>query len=169
MRSLLKGLLLVSVVFTGCQSDLYTKQAVTERLGNQNQQITLIQGCLDLRYTENETGAFGLLHQVRRDLRKHLLVGLQLTTLLVVGLVVLINRRQAFARLLPFALVLAGGLGNLIDRIRFGHVVDFIHFQVKGLLYWPAFNLADVLIFAGVVLLILQLLLDRGATGRSRA
>lgn len=64
-------------------------------------------------------------------------------------------RRHAAERLLPlaFALVLGGALGNIIDRFRFGAVVDFLDFHVAGW-HWPAFNVADSAITVGVVLLL---------------
>lgn len=73
-----------------------------------------------------------------------------------VWLVVLI-RRHAAERLMPtaLALVLGGALGNVIDRIRFGAVVDFLDFHVAGW-HWPAFNIADSAISVGVVLLLWQ-------------
>lgn len=55
---------------------------------------------------------------------------------------------------LPFALVVAGAIGNVIDRIRFGYVVDFVDWYV-GEHHWPAFNLADSAIVVGAVLLVL--------------
>jgi signal peptidase II len=71
-------------------------------------------------------------------------------------LVVLI-RRHAAERLMPtaLALVLGGALGNVIDRIRFGAVVDFLDFHVAGW-HWPAFNVADSAITVGVILFIWQ-------------
>ena len=56
------------------------------------------------------------------------------------------------------ALVLSGAIGNLIDRIRFGHVVDFLDFHALGW-HWPAFNVADSAITLGVAILILDSLL----------
>lgn len=58
---------------------------------------------------------------------------------------------------LPYALILAGALGNVIDRIRFGHVVDFIDVHWQGW-HFPAFNIADSAISIGAVLLIASLL-----------
>jgi signal peptidase II len=56
---------------------------------------------------------------------------------------------------LGLALILGGALGNLIDRLRFGHVVDFLDFHAMGW-HWPAFNVADSGITVGAVLLILD-------------
>jgi len=55
---------------------------------------------------------------------------------------------------LPFALVIGGALGNLVDRIRFGHVVDFIQWYWRDH-YWPTFNVADSAIVAGAIALLL--------------
>lgn len=66
-------------------------------------------------------------------------------------------RRHAAERLLPLAaaLIMGGALGNVIDRIRFGAVVDFVDLHAAGW-HWPAFNVADAAISAGVALLIGQ-------------
>jgi signal peptidase II len=55
---------------------------------------------------------------------------------------------------LSVGLFVGGSLGNLIDRIRLGHVTDFIDFNLWGDFHWPAFNLADVAIVVGIALLI---------------
>jgi signal peptidase II len=81
-----------------------------------------------------------------------------------VWLIVLI-RRHAQERLRPaaFSLVLGGALGNLIDRLRFGAVVDFLDFHFAGW-HWPAFNVADAAITVGVILLLGQQLFDHDRT-----
>ena len=60
----------------------------------------------------------------------------------------------------PLAFIIGGALGNLIDRIRFGAVVDFLDFHIGGA-HWPAFNVADIFICVGVGLYILNWLLAR--------
>ena len=60
--------------------------------------------------------------------------------------------------LFPLALILAGALGNIVDRVRFGYVVDFI--QVY---WWPTFNVADVFIVSGVLLLSWQVMISEDA------
>ena len=62
------------------------------------------------------------------------------------------------------ALILGGALGNLIDRLRYGQVVDFLDFHAFGW-HWPAFNVADSAITVGAALLIFESLLHRGGDG----
>ena len=81
-------------------------------------------------------------------------------TLLALGVsgwivVMLRQHRNEFRLSLALTLVLGGALGNVIDRLRFGAVVDFIQWHVAGY-YWPAFNLADSAICLGAALLLLD-------------
>lgn len=87
-----------------------------------------------------------------------------LTIIAIVGLVVIL----LFSRYLPqsnilstiaLGLLFGGAVGNLIDRIRFGYVTDFILFRLWGDFYWPAYNVADSAISVGVIVLIIFLLL----------
>ena len=77
--------------------------------------------------------------------------------LAVSGWLTFLIRQHADERLLPLAaaLIMGGALGNVIDRIRFGAVVDFVDVHAAGW-HWPAFNVADSAISVGVALLILQ-------------
>jgi signal peptidase II len=59
------------------------------------------------------------------------------------------------------ALVLGGALGNLVDRIRYGHVVDFIAVRVTSSFTWPTFNIADVAIVVGVALMAVDMFTPR--------
>lgn len=83
--------------------------------------------------------------------------------LAVSGWLTLLIRQHASQRLLPLAaaMILGGALGNVIDRMRFGAVVDFLDVHAAGW-HWPAFNVADSAISAGVVLLVLQQLFFSG-------
>lgn len=82
--------------------------------------------------------------------------------LVISGWLIVMIRRHARERWLPlaFALILGGALGNVIDRLRFGAVVDFLDFHLAGW-HWPAFNLADTAISLGVILLIALQLIQR--------
>jgi signal peptidase II len=64
------------------------------------------------------------------------------------------TRRADWRNALPFALIVAGALGNVVDRLRVGHVIDFVDWYV-GSFHWPVFNVADACIVAGAVGLVL--------------
>lgn len=66
----------------------------------------------------------------------------------------LFMRANSYERI-PLALIAGGAIGNLIDRIRFGAVVDFLDFHIGGI-HWPAFNIADICIVVGVGLYLLN-------------
>lgn len=84
-----------------------------------------------------------------------------------VWIVTLLRRHVGEFRLsLALTLVLGGALGNVIDRIRFGAVVDFIQWHVAGY-YWPAFNVADSAITVGAILLIWDQLATKPAVDRA--
>ena len=82
-------------------------------------------------------------------------------TSFVIGFILyyLFARAVEYERL-PLAFIAGGALGNLIDRVRFGAVVDFLDFHIGGA-HWPAFNVADVFICLGVGLYMLNWFLAR--------
>ena len=89
-------------------------------------------------------------------------------TLLALGVsgwivVLLRQHRNEFRLSLALTLVLGGALGNVIDRLRFGAVVDFVQWHVAGY-YWPAFNLADSAITLGAALLVWDQLKSKAET-----
>lgn len=127
--------------------DQVTKAAIMMRL-LENQLIEVIPGFFNIVFFMNPGAAFGILTD-GGVLKTLTLVAISAAALVVVILLI----RQARDRLFIFALsLIAGGaVGNLIDRIRFGEVVDFLDFQLWGY-HWPAFNAADSAITVGVVL-----------------
>ena len=109
-------------------------------------------------YVLNPGAAFGLLAH-----RSMLFISV---TLLLVAGVLLAYKRLAAGRVLVktgLGLVIGGALGNLVDRLRFGMVVDFLDFRV-----WPVFNLADSAIVAGAFLLAWEILKNADDKGQKR-
>jgi signal peptidase II len=109
---------------------------------------------LSLEYTENCSAAFGLASQLPSSARRVFLASMSI--LAVVALFVLLARghgSRAFAWGGP--LVAAGALGNMLDRVRLGYVVDFLHVQYRPWDFdYPVFNVADIAIGVGVALLV---------------
>ena len=79
-----------------------------------------------------------------------------LATLISVVLAVALRKvpREDWRNAFPFALIIAGALGNMVDRLRFGYVVDFVEWHAADSYYWPVFNVADSCIVVGAVLMV---------------
>ena len=165
MKLFLKLFFTGTVLLAGCHSDLYTKKLATESLKDQRS-VPLVSGFIDLRYTENEGVSFSLLENLDDGIRTPVIITLQMiSTLVLLGVIIRFRHKSAMT-LLPFVLVLAGAFGNLFDRIRYGHVVDFIHFHVQDGFSWPVFNLADVWVTIGIAILLLQIMTGRDPFSR---
>lgn len=150
------------VLWLGLAALLVLLDYWTKHLATQN--LTLyrplpITSWLNLTLAHNEGAAFSLLADQGGWQRWFFsVVAVGISVVLLVWLWRLPDR----SRLLPVAisLVLGGAIGNLIDRIRFGYVVDFIDLHYQGE-HWPAFNLADSVIVLGVILLLIEGFLPR--------
>lgn len=123
-----------------------------------HQSIQVIPDFFYLTYVENRGAAFGLLHNQVWGVTV-----LSVFSLVVVGLL-FYAYRQCDSRLLRTGLVLliAGSIGNLIDRLFMGFVTDFLSFRFWGWEF-PSFNLADTWITLGTILAVLVYLLDSSA------
>lgn len=123
-----------------------------------NEVKEVISGLFNLVYYNNPGAAFGIFNR-SGFLGKFFLIGVSVVSLFIIGFLV----RQSEDRLTAFALsLIAGGaVGNLIDRLRFGSVVDFLEFYYNTF-YWPAFNVADSAITTGVGLAILSYIRNPG-------
>lgn len=77
---------------------------------------------------------------------------------IVIGLLVWMAREQARSTVVALALIIGGAIGNIVDRLNHGAVTDFLDFHLGGY-HWPAFNLADTGIVAGVTLLMADMVL----------
>ena len=102
------------------------------------------------------TWNFGTAFSLFNALGEYAPMALIIMTGFVIGAILyyLFARAKKY-EIVPIALIAGGALGNLIDRIRFGAVVDFLDFHIGGY-HWPAFNVADMCIVAGVGLYILH-------------
>ena len=117
------------------------------------EQIDLIEGVLRFTYVENRGMAFGLLADHRWIFLICSVVG--------IGLIAFYLFRYVHRNLsrVSLALIIGGGIGNMIDRLRLGFVVDFIDFCAFDFWVW-VFNVADAAVCVGAALFVLDLLLD---------
>jgi len=122
----------------------------------------VLPGFFSITYVRNPGAAFGLFASMSDLARMAILVGV---SVLAVGLLTVFYLRSPYAdRMSRVAavLVMGGAVGNLIDRIRFGEVVDFLDVYL-GRYHWPAFNMADSCITIGITLFILGAWREREA------
>ena len=134
-----------SVALAGVAADQLTKSIVTSRL-DLNDQVHVV-GAFSIHHVTNSGIAFGLFASATS-------LVILLTGLAVAWMLYFFARSGSRHPVLPVALglVIGGSLSNLTDRVRLGHVTDFLDFK-----YWPAFNLADTFIVVGVAALLLAL------------
>ena len=104
---------------------------------------------LSLVYIGNTGSAFGLLAN-----QAFLLAAISIASLLFILLFLRYLSPATTLNMVSVGFILSGAVGNLIDRLRFGYVTDFIYFRLWGDFHWPAFNIADASIVVGVIVLI---------------
>lgn len=128
--------------------DQLTK-ALVQRTIPLNTIIPVIGGFFNLTHIYNPGGAFGLMANLGATLRSIIFLFI---SSLAVGLIFYFYKKTPVHYTLlaaAFALIFGGAIGNLIDRIRFGKVIDFLDFYL-GNQHWPAFNVADSAISIGI-------------------
>jgi signal peptidase II len=148
---------LVAVAAAAVLADQLTKMIVSSAL-SLGEDVHVI-GPLSIHHVQNSGIAFGLFPTATE-------VVIFLTGIAVAWMLVFFARSGSRHPILPVALglLLGGSISNLLDRVRLGHVTDFLDLR-----YWPAFNLADTFIVAGVAVLIGALLLADREPPRSRS
>src|SRR5688572_954647 len=128
--------------------------------------VQLIEGYLELRYAENCGAAFGMLDESPKWLRMSLFMTAGAVAIGAFFWAFVSGSGGAlFAWSVP--LIVSGAIGNTADRVRLGYVVDFIRFHLQDRWEYPTFNIADVTIFIGFALLLIDALRSRRQTGAS--
>lgn len=127
----------------------------------------LIGGYFELRYSLNRGAFFSFGADFPPGFRQVFFV---VMSLVAIGLIVRLYRQlEPQQRSLRWALVslLTGAVGNLIDRIARGEVVDFLHLHLRDVFHWATFNVADIYIAIGLCLLIVDMLRPQNVTRRA--
>jgi signal peptidase II len=112
-------------------------------------QISVIDNVLLFTYVQNRGGAWGIFNNIP-------LLFIVLIPIVVIGLFFYAIHSKRKLEIISISMIIGGALGNYIDRLFRGYVVDFIDFRI-----WPVFNVADIFVVVGGVLLILSAILIR--------
>jgi signal peptidase II len=150
------GLLLLSIVLL----DQATKFVIDHTLPLHHS-IPVIENLFSLTYIRNTGAAFGIFSGSHESFRRPFLI---LFSLLAIGFILRLLWRLPDTEkglIMALTLILGGAIGNLIDRVVYGEVIDFLDFYWSSF-HWPAFNFADSFITIGVVITLFRLMMAKG-------
>jgi signal peptidase II len=148
--------------------DQWAKVAITDRF-RLGESIPIIRTYFNLTYVRNTGAAFGLLADAHPGLRIPFFLLVPAVAMVVIAFIFRRLPDKSIKVASALALVISGALGNLIDRMRLGYVVDFLDFHWHYQWHFPAFNVADVVICVGVGLLMLDLFTSHELEGGAKA
>ncbi|MBW2508402.1 MAG: signal peptidase II [Deltaproteobacteria bacterium] len=135
-----------------CEPDTYGR-ILPQR--EQRPPIVWIEGYLELRYAENCGAAFGFMRDMPSLVRKGVFyVAAGGAIVLLLWMFVSGRGGKLFAVSVP--LIVAGAIGNFVDRVKLGYVVDFVRFHLQDRWAYPTFNVADAWITIGVILILIE-------------
>ena len=154
--SKLSYLILLGVSVVSLLADQLTK-AYIDRSMDLHHSIPVIDGLFSITYVRNKGAAFGFLANTSYRIPFFIFVSVVAVVVILVAFYKL--RDDQRLAMVSLAMILSGAVGNLIDRIRLGEVIDFLDVYWKGY-HWPAFNIADSAICVGVFLLAIDMFLE---------
>lgn len=133
-----------------------------------NRSIPIIENLFNLTYIRNTGAAFGIFAGENLPLRRALLIGF---SVVAIGFVIVLLKRlpgEEKGLIVALTFILAGAIGNLVDRLVYGEVIDFLDFHWSKY-HWPAFNFADSFITLGVLLTLYRLIRVKGGDPFARS
>ena len=113
----------------------------------------VIDGFFNLVYVMNPGAAFGFLADMSETFRYLFFIGITILVMALIIYYIVKSKSENVLYVISLTLIFGGAVGNLIDRVRFGAVVDFLDVYI-GTAHWPAFNVADSSITIGAMLMI---------------
>lgn len=133
------------IILLGLIIDRITKIWAINALSNE---IVVIKGLFSFSYLENRGAAFGVLQN-----KLVFLTVITLAVLIAIMYYMIVKRPSSLWVRLSLSLIVSGAIGNMIDRIYYKYVVDFILWHYKDKYYFPTFNVADMMVVIGTILL----------------
>ena len=149
-----KYIAIFSIIIILDQAAKFIVQAVFT--GNPYKVITVIKNFFLVRYVENKGAVWGIFSQSDSVIIPKVITILSVLALIIVIYFFLKLESQCVLELTSLSFVIGGALGNVIDRLYQGYVLDFLDVFIKDR-HWPTFNIADSFITIGVILLIISI------------
>jgi len=139
--------------------DRVTKKLITDRFALGESQV-VIPHFFDLTYVQNKGAAFGFLAHTDPAFRDPFFIIVPCLALVGVFYIFLKIPERAYLVMTAMSLIISGAIGNLLDRLELGYVVDFLYFHWYSA-YYPAFNVADSAICIGVAIALWDAFMDK--------
>jgi signal peptidase II len=130
--------------------DQLTKKIILAKMALRD--VVEVTSFFDIVHLHNYGAAFSFLHNAG-GWQRYFLSAISILVSIVLPFYIKKNQHDIFLAM-GLTLVLGGAIGNLVDRLFLGYVVDFVSLHIDDVFYWPAFNVADSAISLGVMLLI---------------
>jgi signal peptidase II len=137
--------------------DQITKYFIKTRV-RLHEVIQVIPGFFNITHVRNKGAAFSLFSNTSDSFRSVFFIAVTLVAIIVI--MMLIRKTHERLLIVAFSLIAGGAIGNLVDRLRYGEVIDFVQWYVESY-YWPSFNVADSAITIGVCLLAADMLFQK--------
>ena len=145
--------------------DQVTKYAVTSIMGL-HESFSVVAGFFDITYVRNPGAAFGFLAGAAPLFRSIFFLAVTIAAIALIIHYIRGSEEKEPLLIFSLSLILGGAVGNLIDRVRLGEVIDFLDVYVSSF-HWPAFNVADSAISVGAVLILVKMLRRQEAPSAS--
>lgn len=155
-----KYLILLAVQGLIIAADQLTKFIITGsfRLG---ESLPVVANFFNLTLVHNTGAAFGFLSDLSHPIREPFFIIVPSLTLAAILYVFSKLHDQQTTSIYGLSLIIGGAIGNIVDRIRVGYVIDFLDFHWAGKYHFPAFNVADAAITVGAMLLIISMITEK--------
>lgn len=122
--------------------------------------VPVLPQLFNLTYVRNPGAAFGFLAETHPAFRELFFLIMPPIALVIILTIFNTVRENDYFQIVALSSIFGGAIGNYIDRIRFRYVIDFLDFHFYNKYSWPAFNIADMAIVGGVILLLILMLLE---------
>lgn len=154
-----KFLYLIVITCLVVALDQLTKMYITMNF-RLHESFPVIKDIFHITYVRNTGAAFGIFRDANITFRTIFFLSLPPIAMLVIFFLLKASPDKDKIQNLALSMVFAGALGNYIDRLRFQYVIDFLDFHYKQVWSYPAFNVADMSIVCGVILLFIFMIKD---------
>ena len=147
-----KYLILLATVAVAVLLDFITKAYIDSNM-TLHESIVVIGGLLNITYVRNPGAAFSFLASASPGFRSVFFLTVTILSIVLVLYYIVKSKTEESLMIFALSLILSGALGNFIDRVRIGEVIDFIDVHL-GAYHWPAFNVADSAITVGACIML---------------